>query len=403
MHSTDGVSGGWPSLKSMRRTLRLTVASAVGGGLTGLVSFAFLRSLDWATRTRLAHGWLVWLLPAAGLLVGLTYHYLGGRAKGGTAAVIEQGHLFTHGVPARMTPMIFGGSIVGHLAGASVGREGAALQIAGSVTDTAARVARLSHEDRRTLIAASLAGGWGAVFAVPFTGVAFTMQVTHRHPMRALLPAIASAFAGHFVVRALGYKFDGRPRLAAPDLSVGLPAKLVLLGIACGLLARLFVWSIHIVRRYVAHILRWPPARPVLGGFLTLAAMLLFGRDYLGLSSQLLGPAFAGQHVNWYVPLLKLMFTVIALGTGFVGGEVLPLFVIGGTVGGVIAPGLHAPAPLLATTGSAAVFSSAASVMLTGVVLTVEQFGWNTLLPALVVGMVARLAAGKPGLYVAHS
>ena len=384
----------------MRRTLRLLIASAVGGGLTGVVGFGFLRSLDWVTRTRLAHGWLVWLLPAVGLLVGLTYHYLGGRAKGGTPAVIEQGHMFSHGVPARMTPMIFGGSIAGHLVGASVGREGAALQLAGSVTDTAARVARFSDEERRTLIAASLAGGWGAVFAVPFTGVAFTMQVTRRHALRALLPALASGFAGHFVVRALGYKFSGRPHLPAPDWTLGLPAKLAVLGLACGLLARLFVASIHVIRRHVAHVLRWPPARPVLGGLATLAAIALFGRDYLGLSNNLLGPAFAGSHVDWYVPLLKLLFTAIALGTGFVGGEVLPMFVIGGTVGGAIAPGLHAPSTLFATTGSTAVFASAATVMLTGIVLTVEQFGWNTLLPALIVGLVARAVAGRPGLYV---
>lgn len=70
---------------------RLLLFAAVGGGLTGLISFAFLRSLDLATDTRIANGWLVWLLPAVGLLVGATYHYLGGRAKGGTPAVIEQG------------------------------------------------------------------------------------------------------------------------------------------------------------------------------------------------------------------------------------------------------------------------------------------------------------------------
>lgn len=386
----------------MRRTLRLVVASAVGGGLTGVVSFAFLRSLDWATRTRISSAWLVWLLPAVGLVVGVTYHYLGGRAKGGTPAVIEQGHLFTHGVPARMTPLIFGGSIVGHLAGASVGREGAALQIAGSVTDTTARIARFSSEDRRTLIAASLAGGWGAVYAVPITGVVFTMQVTRRHALRALLPAIASAVAGNLTVRALGYKFTGRPHISAPDWTIGLPAKLVVFGIACGLFARCFVSLIQRMRTLLADLLRWPPARPLLGGFATLGAMALFGRDYLGMSSGLLGSAVAGDHINWYVPLLKLLFTVIALGSGFVGGEVLPLFVIGGTLGGAIAPGLHAPAPLLAAVGSAITFSSAASVMLTGVVLTVEQFGWNTLLPALVVAVVARVAAGKPGLYIAN-
>ena len=381
---------------------RLALFAAIGGSLTGLISWAFLRSLDWATRTRIAHGWLVWLLPALGLAVGAVYHYLGGRAKGGTPAVIEQGHLFTHGVPARMAPLIFGGSVAGHLAGASVGREGAALQIAGSVTDSAARLARLSADERRTLIAASLAGGWGAVFGVPLTGIVFTMQVTRRHRRRALLPAVISAFAGTMVVDTLGYEMTNRPRLPAPHWVVGLPLKLVLAGLAFGLIARLFVWLLHFVRDRMAHWIAWPPARPLVGGAATLGLMALFGGDYLGMSTTLLGPAFAGGHVDWWVPLLKLLFTAVALGSGFVGGEVLPLLVIGGTLGGAIAPFMHSPAQLLATTGSVATFSSAASVAITGVVLTVEQFGWNALVPALLVGATARLAAGRPGLYVAR-
>jgi len=382
---------------------RLALFAAIGGGLTGLISYAFLRSLDWATDTRVAHGWLVLLLPAIGLLVGATYHHLGGRAKGGTPAVIEQGHLFTHGVPARMAPMIFGGSVAGHLAGASVGREGAALQMAGSVTDTAARAARLPADERRLLIAASLAGGWGAVFGVPLTGVAFMLQITRRHRWQALLPAAFSAFSGKLVVDSLGYRMDNRPHITAPDWTLGLPIKLILAGIAFGVAGRLFVWLLRFIRSWMAHWFRWPPMRPVVGGIATLALMALVGRDYLGLSTPLLTEAFTGAHVDWWVPLLKLVFTAVALGTGFVGGEVAPLFVIGSTLGGAIAPGLHAPAQLLATTGSAATFAGAASVAITGVVLTVEQFGWNTLVPALIVGATARLAAGKPGLYISHN
>jgi H+/Cl- antiporter ClcA len=152
----------------------------------------------------------------------------------------------------------------------------------------------------------------------------------------------------------------------------------------------------------MARWMHWPPGRAIVGGAATLGLMILFGRDYLGLSTPLVEQAFSGQHVDIGVPFLKLVFTVVALGTGFVGGEVLPLFVIGSTLGAAIAPGLHAPAPLLATTGSAAAFASAASVAVTGVVLTVEQFGWHSLIPALIVGGVARVAAGRPGLYVAH-
>lgn len=382
--------------------LRLLLFAAIGGALTGLISYAFLRSLDWATRTRLAHGWLVWLLPVCGLVVGAVYFYKGGRAKGGTPAVIEQANVFGHGVPARMAPLIFGGSVAGHVVGASVGREGAALQMAGSVTDTAAAVARLSHDERRTLIAASLAGGWGAVFGVPFTGIIFALQMTRRHRWRALAPAVVSAFVGKFVVGLFDYNFGVRPRLAAPDWTLGLPFKLVVVGVAAGLVGRLFVSTLQLIRFRMGHHLHWPPGRTVLGGLATLALMGLFGREYMGLSAPLLDEALLGAHTDWWVPLLKLLFTAVALGTGFVGGEVAPLFVMGGTAGAALAPGLNADPVLLATTASCAAFSSAASVALTGVVLTVEQFGWHALVPALIIGAVARVVAGRPGLYVHH-
>ncbi len=382
--------------------LKLWLFAAIGGGLTGLISYAFLRSLDWATRTRIAHGWLVWLLPLAGLAVGLAYHHWGGRAKGGTPSVIEQSHTFTHGVPSRMAPLIFAGSVVGHLFGASVGREGAALQMAGSVSDTASRLGKLGPDDRRTLVAASLAGGWGAVFAVPLTGIVFTLQVAKHRRWRALIPAVISAYTGKVVVSSLGYSFGSRPRLPRNDWTFGLPFKLALVGIGVGLLARLFVGLIKLTKRRMAHAMHWPPGRTFIGGVATVALMLAFGRDYLGLSTQLYADAIAGNHIDWWDPLLKLLFTAVALGTGFVGGEVLPLFVIGSTFGAAVAPGMNMAGPLLAATGAPAAFASAASVMLTGLVLTVEQFGWRTLIPAIIVGVFARMVAGRPGLYIAH-
>ena len=60
--------------------LKLYLFAAIGGALTGLISFAFLRALDWATHTRLAHGWLVWLLPAAGFIVDGAYQVQDGIA-----------------------------------------------------------------------------------------------------------------------------------------------------------------------------------------------------------------------------------------------------------------------------------------------------------------------------------
>jgi H+/Cl- antiporter ClcA len=381
---------------------RLFLFAAIGGALTGLASYAFLKGLDWATNSRLRHGWIIWFLPVAGFAVGAAYHYLGGRAKGGTPAVIEQTHTYTHGVPTRMAPLIFGGSVVGHLFGASVGREGAALQLAGSVTDTAARAGRLSPDDRRLLVVASLAGGWGAVFAVPVTGIIFAMQVTKTHRWRALVPSVIAAFTGKWVVDRLGYRFGVRPQLPRTHWTIGLPLKLVLAGVVMGVAARVFVWSLKALKVRMAHRMRYQPLRTAVGGAITIALVPIFGRDYLGLSTPLMQQAFAGHHVDIWEPILKMLFTVIALGSGFVGGEVLPLFIMGAAFGSAIAPGLHAPGPLLATTGSCAAFASAASVAITGIVLAVEQFGWYALVPAIIVGLTARIVAGRPGLYVAH-
>lgn len=378
------------------------VFAAIGGALTGFISYAFLRALTWATDTRVAHPWLLFLLPLAGLVIAGAYHSLGGRAKGGTPYVIEQAHTFTHGVPARMAPFIFGGSVTGHLFGASVGREGAALQMAGSVTDTVARASRLSHRQRRTLVAASLAGGWGAVFGVPVTGIVFTLQVTRGHRWRALLPAVVAAYTGRGVVNLLGYEFTDRPAMVKPDWTIGLPFKLMVLGICVGLMARLFVGTVKFTKRRASRLVRWPPARAVVGGALTVALVALAGRDYLGLSGTIYANAIGGGDVHLWVPFLKLLFTAVALGTGFVGGEVLPLFVMGATFGAAVAPGLDVGGSVLASAAAPAAFASAASVAITGVVLTVEQFGWNALWPAIVVGVFARMAAGRPGLYRAH-
>ncbi len=185
------------------------------------------------------------------------------------------------------------------------------------------------------------------LFAVPFAGIAFTLKVTRHHRWRALLPAVVSAFTGKLVVDALGYEMGLRPQVRAPDWTIGLPFKLLLAGVAFGLLGRLFVGTLKMVRFRMGHYLKWPPIRAVVGGGATLGLMALLGRDYLGLSLPLMGEAFAGGHIDWWVPLIKLVFTIVALGTGFVGGEVTPLLVMGGTMGGAIAPGLHA-SPVLA-------------------------------------------------------
>ena len=384
----------------MARLARLSVFAAVSGALAGVASFAFLKALTWATTTRVDNAWLLWLLPAAGLVIGAVYYYLAGHAARGTRHAVREARSLNFGAPARMAPLVFACAVLGHLCGASVGREGAAVQMSASITDTGARLLKLRADDRQILLVASLAGGFSSIVGTPFAAVAFAVLLTKRRsPLNVLTCAIA-AVAGYFTVRWLGDVHRAYPGLPHTDWTLALPLKLVVVGALVGLVGRLYMWTGDSVTIFMSSRFPWPPFRPVVGGFATIALAALFGREYLGLSLPLLGEAVAGLHVDWWVPLLKLVFTVVALGSGFVGGEVIPLFVIGATLGATLAPSLHASPVLLAACGLATLFTTAAQVPLTGIIMATELFGWNVTIPAVIVAAAAWLALGRQGLYI---
>lgn len=386
----------------MVRLLRLLALSAAAGVVGGAGVFVFLRGLDAATALRLDEPWLIWLLPLCGAVVAGTYHAVGGRARSGTSGVVAEANVLTHGAPARMAPLVLAGSVASHAVGASVGREGGALQISASLTDTTARVLRVSPDDRRFLLAASLAAGWGAAFGVPATGMAFAWRFARRQRLRALPLTAIAAVTGQWTVSALGYEVARPGRVDHVDWSPGLLLTLVAAGIVFGLLGRWFVSGLWRVRRFAARHLRHQASRGAVGGAVVLALAGVAGRDILGMSLPLLDTSLGGTVPSWWTAPLKLIASVISLGTGFVGGDVMPLFVIGATGGAVLAGAIGADGArtiLVAALGSTVTFGAAASASLVGIVLAAERFGRHAIIPAIVVAGVARIAAGRPSLY----
>ena len=146
--------------------LSLFAAIAIGA-IGGLLSAAFLGSLNWATTTRINNEWLIFLLPIAGGLVGLMYYKWGNPVTGGTSLVLDAIHVPGAEVPTRMAPMIWSGSVASHLVGASVGREGAIVQIIASVTDAVARKVSPNYNIRRVFLVIAVAAGFGGLLVFP--------------------------------------------------------------------------------------------------------------------------------------------------------------------------------------------------------------------------------------------
>ncbi len=375
---------------------------SIVGVLAGLSSAAFLWSLDLATEAFDTHPNLLWGLPLAGLAIGLAYHYGGGRSVEGNTLIIDEIHEPTAWVPRRMAPLVFLGTVVTHLFGGSAGREGTAIQMSGSLTDAAARAMRLEAGERRTLLVAAMSGGFGAVFGVPLAGAVFGLEVQRigRPHARAVLPSLVASVVGDVVVRALGVEHTLTPDLGQVPLRWDLFAKVALAGVAFGLTALTFTVVAHRVKRLFAALIPWAPARPLVGGLLVVAMTVAIGnRLYNGLSLGLIESALFGGPVPTLAFLAKLAFTAVTLGSGFVGGEVTPLFVIGTTLGATLAGVLHVPVPLLAALGFVAVFAGAANTPLACTIMGAELFGGGAVGYFAVACVVAYVCSSHRGIY----
>lgn len=391
----------------------------MAGALAGLSSWVFLATLDWAITTREDRArWLVWLLPVAAFGIAAIYHHFGGRSAGGTTMVIDAARIEPptdrlavpddERVPRRLAVFVTVGCVLGHLFGASVGREGTALQSSGSLGETAARVLRLDPWWRRELLVASIAGGFGAVFGVPFAGTVFALEVCCRIPgatwrerwsVRRVLviPATVAAFSGDLVVRLLGHHHTPFQDVA-PAFGPWVAARLVIAGLAFGGVAWLYHASVRTVRRALRP-LPYPPLRAAAVGSLVVLGAVVAGRQYLSLSVPLAVAATSNVAVAASAWLWKLLFTAASVGGGLPGGEITPLFVIGALTGATVGRVLGLPVVLLASIGFAAVFGAAARAPAAAVVVTMEIFGPHAWWAAALVALGAVATRGRHGLY----
>jgi H+/Cl- antiporter ClcA len=381
------------------------VLGALVGVFCGGASALFLYLLGVVTAYRGAHELIVWFLPAAGLGIGLVYARFGESIKAGNNLVIDTIHDHGPEIPFRMTPMVLAGTVLTHLFGGSAGREGTAVQMGASLSDTLSHRLRLDPELRNQLLAAGVAGGFGSVFGTPIAGTVFGLEfvVLGRIEYRALVPALVASVVGDLTTRGLGIEHTVYPAAPHVALDPRLCGAWLVFAVAVALTSVAFIELTHVLKRIGERHVKWLGVRMAIGGAIVVALWQLVGTsDYLGLGVPTIVRAFHDPQLPVYAFALKLVFTAITLGAGFLGGEVTPLFFIGAALGGVLAPVLGIPRELGAGVGLAAVFAAASNTPLALSIMAVELLGASILPHVAIVCVVAYLITGHRSIYPAQ-
>lgn len=369
--------------------------------LAGSASALFLYSLDWVTATHADNRWLIWLLPFAGFAVGWVYLHYGSAVEAGNNLILDEIHETRRIIPLRMAPMVLGATLVSHLFGASVGREGTAVQMGGALADQFTGVFRLSSADRRIVLMAGIAAGFASVFGTPLGAAVFGLEMlaTGRLRYEAMLPCLVAAVLADKVALWWGVQHDYFSVGLIPELSLWSVTVMILVGALFGLVARVFAEATHAVSGLMRRRVHYAPLRPFFGGLLiAIVASLVAAERYLGLGLPVIREAFEVP-LAWSDPLGKLLFTIASLGSGFKGGEVTPLFFIGATLGNVLAPVFNMPFAFLAAVGFVAVFAGAANTPLASTLMAMELFGPGMGIFAAIACVVSYLFSGQAGIY----
>ena len=384
-------------------TLLKWVLFALLVGLSvGFVGAIFHMAIDHATALREAHGWILYLLPLMGLVIVWAYHVTGMSDDKGTEYIIgavREGRILR----IRTAPLIFLSTVLTHFAGGSAGREGAALQLGGSMSNFIGRLIHLDEKDDRIITMCGMAAGFSALFGTPLAAAIMAMEVVSVGVMyySAIVPCVLSALIAQQVALAMGIAPTAFAVSGVPEMTPLVLVQLVGLGILCALVAVLFCGVMHIVPRFYEKITQNPYVRVVLGGTVVVLLSLLLGRDYNGAGVGVIQAALDGR-ARPEAFVLKVIFTALTLAAGFKGGEIVPAFFCGATFGCFYGELLGLPASFAAAAGLVSVFCGVTNCPLTSIILAYELFGGQGLPLYALCCAVSYMLSGYSGLYHAQ-
>lgn len=390
-----------PLRQNIHYFLKWTLISLVTGTVVGLVGTLFGHGIQLVTSFWKGHGWTLFLAPFAGLAIVWLYRVSHEEKNRGTDMVIES---ISAGedVTAATAPLIFISTLLSHAVSASAGREGAALQLGGSLGNVIGKAIHLDEKDRKIAIMCGMSAGFAALFGTPLAAGVFAMEVISIGVMyyAALVPCLFASFLGAAISGKLGLVPEHYDIGAVPEFGLSGAVFAVVLGMLCACVG-IFLCMIlhqcgHLYRKYFPN----PYLRVVAGAVIFIGLTLLFpSRLYNGSGAQIIERVFEGEAIPVYAFLLKILFTGVALGAGFKGGEIVPTLTVGAAFGYAVALVTGLPVGLCASAGMACLFVSVTNCPVSTMFMAFELFGFSAMPYYSIAVAVCFTLSGYYGLY----
>ena len=375
-----------------------------GSGLWSLSSSAFcavflaLPSIS-GSIIRIDHRWLIWLLPAAGVAIVAIYSFFSvdGQSTNSIISEVQSGN----GLKLNLIPAVFFSTILTHLCGGSAGREGAALQMGGTLGYETGKLLHLDDRDLRTATLAGMAAFFSAVFGTPIGATIFAIAVISVGLLyhAALLPCLAASLTAYWISLLL-HVAPTHFLVSIPDICFLMLMRVSLLAILCAFVSFLFCTVLHGLEHWMQKHFSNTYIRILVGAAALIVLSLLFpSGEYNGSGSYVIERAVEQGQAHPFAFLLKLLFTSVTLSAGFKGGEVVPSFFIGSCFGCVIGPLIGIPAGFAAAIGMICVFCGGVNCPIASTFLAIEMFGGEGLIYYAVACVLSYMFSGYTGLY----
>lgn len=376
--------------------LSILIAAVCGG-----IGCIFHMLIEKATELREEYDFIIYFLPLGGVAIVAIYHLLKQEKIDGTNYVIRS--IRKDGaVPFTMAPGIMIGTVLTHFFGGSAGREGAALQLGGSLGSSLGKLLKLDEKDMQVVVLCGMSTVFTALFGTPLTAVIFVLEVVSVGYIyySAIVPCVFSSILAYFLTRLLNIEPISYTLKIVPEIEAVSLLQTMGLGIVFAIASILLCLSFSKGHELLHKLIKNDYIRILAGGAAVVLLTLALGtHDYNGAGMGVVNNAILNGTAHPEAFILKILFTVITLGCGFKGGEIVPTFFVGATLGCTVAPLIGMDPGFGAALGLVGVFCGATNAPLASIMLSIELFGTQGLPFFAVICSICFMLSGYFSLY----